>query len=198
MAGTEETGNVSLQAKGRDMFRLDADMGSGKRTWAVAHGTGKTLDPRITEPTKMPFANSLKMSNYVLPLLPLILGINDNTVSIQYKGTEDVAGLSAHHVRVTLFAKFQAKALGEDNDWIDYFIDLNSFNVVKVSFFVLGQKSMIKKYPFELSYSGYQTQNGVNVPFVITEMVGGQLVSKIQLTSINFNQGIDESVFKMQ
>lgn len=116
-----------------------------------------------------------------------------DTVLLDYKkkgyivelvDSDPVGGLAMHHLRVT-------KKSGRAQD-----IYLNSDTMLE-SKITSEIEQMGRKALIGIEFSNYKPIDGIMVPFNIRQTLNGQLVAEVVYDQVQFNQPMDESLFRM-
>lgn len=196
-AGESVNGSVTLKGRGKGQFRLDADLSNGRLSWAVNNGDGfyKELD----ETTRHIFyANAVNFGSLTLPYVHIAAGLNDQSTSLSYIGVNSQDNRKTYDIRIQ-------QALPPDRDPTgilgkltrrDFFIDTQTFQIVRVSDMVHPEKITTIDIPHEIEFSDYRSVNGVALPFSISEKTDGQHTYTIQISQISFNSGLQDADFQ--
>jgi hypothetical protein len=193
-------GSVTIIGLNTTDFRLDATLATGVRSWAVVYGVVATKDEkgRITRFASPPNVASTDFFPHQTPLFPSSLGfpyrqlvaiLNNPIFKISYIGTEQLNGLSVQHIRAQRTLPNQIGA--DEYHTRDFFIDA-TFKIV------MTRDAIPHHIVHEVHYAGYTAVNGILVPFLISEQLGGQPTWSIELTGMAFNTGLQESAFVLQ
>ncbi len=195
-AGEEVQGTLTVKGRGTGQFRLDANLSTGSRSWAVNNGAGfvKEVDGSVT---KIPYHNTVNFGNLTFPLSFIAAVAQDTSTIINYVGLETKESSQVHHVRMQ-----KAFASTADPSGIlsrltirDFFIDSTTFQVVSTLDMVHPADASTIDYPREMQFSDYRNVNGILVPFLIVEVATGQRTYAIQLNQVTFNSGLQDSEF---
>jgi hypothetical protein len=204
-------GTVTLGGKGLNQFRMDTSLPTGTRSHVVSNGiaTTKAENGTISQlPLLVPVPGQALMPipssdafPYERPMFPSLLAspyqqlsaaLKDPTFRVLYIGTATLDGQPVFDVQVQrVLPGGQSDPMIEYNTR-DFFVDTTSYQVV------MTRDSIPKHVTREVLYSDFRPTNGVLIPFSISEQLGGQKVWNIQLTQINFNLGLTDSMFVLQ
>ena len=196
-------GTVTITGLGLGEFRMDSNLSTGTRSFAVSQGRThrKREDGTVSHfPPTGPIPSSDAFP-YVTPIFPSGIGfpnqelaaaLNSSQLSVFYKGLVQLDGHSVHDVQVqrVLSGSTAQDPMAEYN-LIDLFIDAATFQVV------MTEDSIPKHVLHQIRYSDYRVVTGVLVPFSISEQMGGQRTWDIQLSQLTFNAGLQDSNFAL-
>jgi len=196
-------GTVTVTGGGSVNIRLDATLPSGVRSWAIHEGqtTLKKEDGKISQlaatnpnvPTSdaFPYQTPLFPSSLAFPYRQLGTVLSNPSFAISYRGVVQVDGHSAADIQVQRVSVAAADPMNQYHAR-EFFIDTSTLQIVMTQDFVP------KNVAHQIHYSDYRAISGVLVPFAITEKLGGQPISTIQLSQITFNSGLQDSAFVLQ
>jgi len=197
-AGQHVQGSVTTRGKGIDEFRLDANLPTGMRSWAVQDGAGSLKDSSGNV-TAIPFANAVNLGALTVPILEVNAVLNDPAVAISYVGQVTLNGKQVYDIRIQRNFDSQTDPNGTLSKFRsrDFFIDSASFQIVETKDMTHPTDRTTDQYSHAVVFSDYQSIAGVLVPFSVTEEVTGQQTWTITLTSMNFNTGLTDSDFEL-
>lgn len=196
-AGESVNGSVTLKGRGKGQFRLDADLPNGRLSWAVNNGDGfyKELD----ETTRHIFyPNAVNFGSLTLPYVDIAVSLNDQSASLSYVGVNTQDNRKTYDIGIQ-------QVLPSDRDPTgilgkltrrDFFIDMQTFQIVRVSDMVHPEKITTIDIPHEIEFSDYRPVNGVVLPFSISEKTDGQHTYTIQVSQMSFNSGLQDADFQ--
>jgi hypothetical protein len=196
-AGEDVTGTTTIKGRGTDQFRIDSDLSSGKYTLVVSKGSGQLKDIR-GRTIPISFANAVNKGNLIFPLAEIAARFQDPTVGIAYVGLVTLDGRQVHQIstRRILTSDTGHGQLLNTLTTRDFFIDPQTFQVVATLDKGHPDNADQFDFPHQMLFSGYQTVNGILVPFSITERIAGQTTWTIQLSQISFNAGLGDTDFQ--
>jgi hypothetical protein len=121
----------------------------------------------------------------LLPTVSIAKDLQDDSVSIEYLGTEDYAGRKVHHIR------FWSTRLGEiEPDVVEQlssfhvYIDAETLLVLKTSRRVSAVDTYTNYSILENRYDDYVEQAGVLLPRKIDQFMAGARVSQITVLGV--------------
>jgi hypothetical protein len=195
-AGQPDEGSVTLRGKGLDQFRLDAALPEGPRSWSVSHGIGQ-LAKADGATNSIPGHNAINSGALTLPYLWLAAVASSPQTTVTSLGTVGVNGVETAAIRVQphYAVSFDPRGTLAQLTTRDFFIDPQTFRIVKMEIMTHPVKTFSVSLPEDIYFSNYQRVDGISVPFTVTESINGQQIWMIQLSSIQFNSGLTDTVF---
>jgi hypothetical protein len=196
-AGQQVSGSVTVRGLGIPLFRLDAQLPSGTRSWLVTglQGTIKNADGTTTA---IPYSNAVNLGSLTFPYAGILNALNDSSVSVSTIGTTTVNGRQGTVIQVQQtfsstddptgdLAKFNTK---------NYVIDSQTFAILETQDTTWSDDGRMRPIQHEVIFSNFTTVSGLSIPFSIAEKLGGQQTWSLQLSSISFNTSLATSVFQ--
>ena len=190
-------GTVTVKGKGQGQFRVDATLPDGVHSWIVNSGNILQKNPDGgTAP--LPAQNLAKPATITLPILHILLLLQDNSWSISSLGLVSQNGQLAQDICVQKVFPSGSDAGTARSHFTktDFFIDPNSFAVLRVKDFAHSRTNDRGEVPHEMQFSAYQSVGGILVPFSITELIDGQETATMLLTQVTFNSGLTDLDFE--
>lgn len=191
-------GSVTLHGRGIGQFRLDADLPDGSLSWAVNNSIGlyKKLDGSTQH---ISFPNAVNFGSLTFPYMYIAAGVADPSTSISYIGVDTKNGQRTYDIRIqqTFSSEQDPSGILSKLTKRDFFIDAVTFLIVKTLDMVHPEKASTIDIPHEMEFSDYRNNNGVLVPFSISEITVGQHTYTIQLDQMRFNTGLQDSDFNL-
>lgn len=196
--GQQVQGTVTLRQKGADEFRLDANLPSGVRSWAVSFGNGSVIE---TDGAVRPvgFANALNLGALAFPLAEVYADLQDSSTTLTYVGSTQIAGRTAAQIR----AQRNFGTLNDADGSLsklrsrDFFIDSSNLQLLLIRDTTHSSESVSENYQHEIWFSDYRLVNGVLVPFGVSEKIAGQQTWAVQLAQITFNNNLSDADFQL-
>lgn len=199
-AGDQVQGSAIVRGRGIDEFRLDASLSAGTRSYAVGHGTGALKDTDGTV-TAIPYHNTVNLGIPTFPFPTILARLSDPSAVVTDMGlvTTDT-GTQLHQIRVQRQLSSQVDPDGALSKLCatDYFVDPQSGVLVKAIDTTHPVETMTRSYAHEVDFAKYATFNGIGVPTLVTEKVGGQTIWQLQISSVSFNSGLTDATFGLQ
>jgi hypothetical protein len=195
-------GPVTILGLNGTEFRMDANLPTGTRSWAVAEGVITTkneqgvvwsMAPKGPVPSSdaFPFQTPLFPASIAFPIRQIAALVGNPSYSLSYKGTSQVDGHTVNDIQIQRGSS-TAVSSGAFTRIRDIYVDTTTFQVVAVS------DTLPKNVAQELHYASYQMATGVLMPFSISESVAGQQSWVVQLNQFSFNTGLQEASFLIQ
>ena len=179
-------GQMQVEAKSYyvypDKFRQDVKLPQGEMGYVYDGTSGFALTPMGAQPLPPDVSNSFKDAIFRESLW-LLTNVSQNEISIQYAGTEDVQGKSAH---VLLIPQPSGEVMR-------LFVSEESHYVVKVAYREIAQGVTANR---ETLMDDYRDVDGVKVPYHTVQNVDGQLFSESWITNVTLNAELDETLFQ--
>jgi hypothetical protein len=196
-AGEEVKGTATIRGRGTDQFRLDADLPTGKRSWAVSRGAGslKETDGSITP---IPYHNAVALGTVTLAHAKLAAAVLDQSFRISYVGLQQVVDQQFHQIHISRqpISGQTANNATTELGAIDIFIDPVSFMVVGIQDQTHPKQTMAVDISHSIYFSDFRPINGMSIPFLVTERINGQRTWSLQLDQIAFNTGLLDTDFQ--
>jgi|SRR5215469_3792680 len=195
--GGNAQGSTTVKGRGLHQFRVDTTLPDGLHSWIVNGGTTFQRNPDgSTSP--LPSQNTVKPAPITFPLLQLLAVIQDTTISVIYNGLVMHNGQQVHDVLVQKKLSSSVDPVGAfaQVTKADVFIDPNALTIQAIADVAYPRDSVAGQCAHEIQFSGYQSVNGVLVPFSVTELIAGQQTATIQLNQITFNNSLTDSDFE--
>lgn len=195
-----ETGTGTLQAKGAGESRIALDLSGGTRI--DVRGTTANGLPigawklNGSTPTAYAQHNCWTDAMWFFPGLSSLSQAANSRFVFKYIGAETHNGVPVQHIRV-----FQS---GNDGGTLqrlstmDFFLNSSSFLPVAIAFNSHPDDNMNADVPTEMEFAGYQSVDGVMVPFHFQEILNGGVILDVTVTNVVFNSGIPDNLFNLQ
>jgi len=206
-AGEQVQGPATVKGRAPDQFRLDANLPSspacvgcpGTRTYAVSHGQGALKDPDgALKP--IPYHNTVNIGVLSFPYLTITAALNDPLTSVSYVGLVDSSGRQLHQVRIQrrFSPEFDTDGTLSRLTITDYFVDPQTNLVLKIADMTHPDETLTEDLTHDVELGNYTSVNGVQVPMIVREKVGGNMIWELRLASISFNVGLTDANFVLQ
>jgi hypothetical protein len=192
---TTDSGTVRILTKGTSETAVEAQMASGSN-WSIIYANGEANRVDSTGNVALPL-EQVASSQSTYFLLPVISGVLANSdACYQYIGLETLNGASAQHIRVwNSFNSTASMQFLSSFTNLDLWVDPTSGLPTQVSFVSRSGGGSAPKIPITVSYSNYQSVNGVLYPHQIQQTVNGTLWATVTIQSVIFNSGLSDSNF---
>ena len=196
-AGEQVTGSVTVRGLGASLFRLDAQLPNGPRSWLVTDlkGSIKKADGTVST---ISYANAVNRGSLTLPYVPIATALADSSFSVTNVGTTTVEGRKGTMVQVQHVFSPNDDPAGDLKKFStrSYVIDLQTFAILEALDTMWSDDGRMRPVEHEVVFSKFTTVNGLSVPFSIEEKLGGQETWSLELDNLVFNTGLADSVFQ--
>jgi len=191
------SGNVTVKARGRHQFRMDAELPSGRRNTVVDAASG-SLTQEDGQPRPIGAQSAADLWSVTFPYLQLIAAMQDSSTKIIYGGLTTHNGASVYQIRIEKVYTSEQDTTGVRGarEGRDIYIDPNSSLVVAIFDQLYFGGLQGSGAPHEFLYSNYQTENGITMPLTISETVHGVTGATMQFAQVKFNTGLSDSDFR--
>jgi hypothetical protein len=188
-------GTVTFKTKGANKIRSDASNGGATAVAIFNNGREFRTTPKGLTPAQSANADHKRIEH--LPALMLAQELARTDFSATYVGKETVEGHNVNHIRLFRISNRNSAADAQltKNSELNVFVDAQSSQIVKISFPYVAETDWRQSVPMEIYYDGYQTVNGIAVPFHVRTVFNGQPAGELQVTSVAVNQGTPDSIF---
>jgi len=195
-AGQNVVGSVTAQGKGQTEFRLDSLLPQGTRSFKVV-GTAGSITTEDGKTSAVSYYSLMTAANLTFPGGRIAGVLNNSAATLQYVGLVPFETAQAYQIHVaplidpSLSPPSGAAQFGS----FDLYVDSTTYQLVELSESVWPAKND-QPVRHEIRYSSYQSAGSVMVPYGISEFVNGQETWSISFSSISFNNGPSDSIFK--
>jgi len=197
-------GSVTVEGLGLSDIRIDSNISGSVYSRSILDGQTSIKSPDgsvrryphtgpVPSSDAFPYRPPMFPGSLVLPYAPLVAILDNPRIAIAYKGLAQVDGRSVHDIQVqqVLRGRTRPDSMAEYRT-LDFFIDPNTFQIV------MTQDMVPQNIVHEIRYSNYTQASGIQIPFSVSETMGGQKTWEIQLTGATFNRGLQDSDFVLQ
>ena len=179
-------GPMQIEAKAYylypDKFRQDLKLPQGEMATVFDGTSGFALTPMGVQPIPPQLTNSLKDTVF-RETLWLLTNLSQNEISLQYAGTEDVAGKPASILLVPQ----------PSGEMLKVFISEETHYVVKLAYRETAQGVTANR---EILMDDYRDVDGIKIAHHTVQNMDGQLISESNVTGITLNAELDETLFQ--
>jgi hypothetical protein len=190
--GPNVTGNITIKGKGLSQFRLDEVLPSGTDSQGINDGLVK-VKSSSGEVLLLPYPAPPTTGATGLPWLQIASLVADPNVVLIYKGIVTQNGTSLHDIVAMRIFPAQPEPHGPFLELgnAELFIDASTLQLASAQDTILGGGVR------SIAYSNYKVVSGIAVPFSVTEQVGSVVTRQTLFSQINFNTGLQDSVFDL-
>jgi hypothetical protein len=196
-AGKSVDGAATVRGMGPALFRFDAQLAEGTRSWLVddSHGTTKKTNGTSTP---IQYANAVNMGSITFPYPRMVAALANPAYSISLVGTETLNDRQGEVIEVQHVFPATEDPTGDETkyDKKKYVIDSQTFALLETKDTLWSEDGRMRPVLHEVLFSNFTAVNGLTAPFSILEKVGGQQTWSLQLSSISFNSGLTAATFQ--
>lgn len=154
---------------------------NGKDGWMIAPWLG-TSDPQdVNEEQLKGFKEQADMDGQ-------LYNWKDKGYTVELIGAEDMEGTEVYKIKLTE----KPDKEGEEGDVTFYFIDSDSFVILKTSAKKIIQGNEMESESF---FSNYKQINGIAMAFSFETKRGGNIAMQITIEDVKFDEEIDDKIF---
>ena len=165
-----------------DKFRQDIKMPQGEMGYVFDGTSGFALTPMGVQPLPPDMLNSFK-DGIFRETVWLLTNLSQNDIPVQYAGTEEVQGKSAHVLLVPQ----------PSGEVLRLFVSEETHLIVKFAFRETAQGVTANRETF---VGDYQDVDGIKVAHHIVQNVDGELFTENWISGVTFNAELEESLFQ--
>jgi len=181
---------ITQYQKKPDKIRMDMEVQGMNVIMAIDGETGWSINPMMgsTEAVDLPAETiaSLEKEGRSDPTAswdnPFVTW-KENGTTVELVGKEDINGSSAYNLKFTY----------KDNDVVNYFVDTDSFFLLKTKSTEAVQGQTFER---EIKFSEYRETEGILFPVKIEILINGQVQQVFTMDKCEFDMPIDDSIFK--
>ena len=165
-----------------DKFRQDVKLPQGEMGYVFDGSSGFANTPMGVQPLPPDVLNSFKDSVF-RETIWLLTNLSQNDIPVQYAGTEDVQGKSAHVLLVTQ----------PSGEVLRFFVSEETHLIVKLAFRETAQGVTSNR---ESLLDDYRDVDGIKVAHHVVQNVDGELFTETWVTGVTLNAKLEESLFQ--
>ncbi len=189
VGGDQQQGSITLQSAGlmTNQITISTEAGdlSETRSWDGSRPSGQWTGLDGQQHPMAPF-NCWTDAVWFFPALSLLSDYTDPTLVFTDLGQVQYSGGSAEHIQVYRYISTlppDRQQLVEQFSTVDYYLDSNTALPVAIAFSTHGDQRPISNVPVAAIFSQYQSVDGIQVPFQVTELLNGSPFLQITVTS---------------
>jgi hypothetical protein len=193
-AGEEVKGTATLRERGVDQIRIDSDLPSGPRSWAIKNGTASLR--RKGKEIGAPYQNGVDSGAVGSPLFITLAALSDPQISVS--AVEQVK-VDEREVLLIHTQRNLTTSDGHPDEFLsrrtakELLIDPSTYLPLAVRSKVYPPKGFSGEFLQEIRFGDFRTVNGVLVPFELIEIISGQKTWVFHADSVALNTGLSES-----
>ena len=204
IAGSDdETGSATLKATAIGQGRMDLSLSGGSRSevvditqtppvgsWCGTDGVWHAMATHnlFTDPT------------WFFPTFLINRALSNTSYAISPMDAETQNGVAVEHVTVNtplglaVQQPTQIAGLGQ----IDLYLNASTLLPFSVSFNTHADSNALINIPIQITFSNYQTAQGISVPYQIQKYIQNGLAVDVTVTGVQLNTGLSASDFQAQ
>ena len=203
IAGSDyETGTGTFSAKGISESRVDLNLSdqaeSEVRTSSQGTPSGQWKKAaNAVAPSAQ--HNCWTDAAWFFPALSSLSQVANPNFIFSYIGQEQHNEIATVHIRVTQLLPGDTPKLNLSRlSRMDFYLDPNSFLPIAITFNTHPDEDVNRDIPEEIRFAGFQSVNGVQVPFHIQQLFNGTLLMDVIVNNANINTGLSDTEFTLQ
>ena len=165
-----------------DKFRQDVKLPQGEMGYVFDGTSGFALTPMGVQPLPPDMLNSFK-DGVFRETIWLLTNLSQNDIPVQYAGTEEVEGKSAHVLLVPQ----------PSGEVLQLFVSEETYLIVKFAFRETAQGVTANRETF---VDDYRDVDGIKIAHHVVQNVDGELFTESWVTGVTLNAELDESLFQ--
>ncbi len=205
IAGSDqETGHLTLRAKGVAGSRIDLNLSGGTRT-EIRNDTAGFPQGESIRPDGTVHAwathNCWIDASWFFPALSFLSAASDPTLVFSYVGLETHRQATVQHLRIFRYLAGQKPAyisLTQRISTMDIYLDATSLLPRAFVFTNHPDDDALTDVAVEILFSNYQAVNGVQTPLRIQRLIQNGLAVDLVVTGVALNSGLPDSLFAVQ
>jgi len=205
IAGSDqETGQLTLRAKGVAESRIDLNLSGGTRT-EIRNDTAGFPQGESIRPDGTVHAwathNCWIDASWFFPALSFLSAASDPTLVFSYVGLETHRQATVQHLRVFRYLAGQKPAyisLTQRISTMDIYLDATSLLPRAFVFTIHPDDDALTDIAVEILFSNHQAVNGVQTPLRIQRLIQNGLAVDLVVTGVALNSGLPDSLFAVQ
>ena len=165
-----------------DKFRQDVKLPQGEMGYVFDGTSGFALTPMGVQPLPPDMLNSFK-DGVFREIIWLLTNLSQNDIAVQYAGTEEVEGKSAHVLLVPQ----------PSGEVLRLFVSEETHLIVKFAFRETAQGVTANR---ESLLDDYRDVDGIKVAHHIVQNVDGELFTESWVTGVTLNAELEDTLFQ--
>ena len=205
IAGSDnETGQLTLRAKGVAESRIDLNLSGGTRT-EIRNDTAGFPQGESIRPDGSVRAwathNCWINASWFFPALSFLSATSDPTLVFSYAGLETHRQATVQHLRIFRYLAGQKPAyisLTQRISTVDIYLDATSLLPRAFVSTIHPDDDALTDIAVEILFSNYKAVNGVQTPLRIQRLVQNGLAVDLVVTGVALNSGLPDNLFAVQ
>ena len=195
-AGQEVDGTATIRALGNSMFRMDAQLPDGLRSW-VATDTGGGVKSFDGTTLPIQYSNAVSLGGLTCPYSRIAAALASPSFSIVSAGTTTIDGVQGTVIQVKQIFPKAEDPTGDvaKLNTQSYIFNAQTLALIETTNTLWSDDGRMLPVVHEVLFSDFHVITGISVPFSISERIGGQVTWSLQLNSLTFNTGLTPDNF---
>jgi hypothetical protein len=192
----QQTESLTLTQRGPFLHRIEI-VNNGATTTQIVNGLSGIILFSDGTKHRLPPHAALSNGSPVFPFFTDLINSSDLSVDVLDLGTDTIDGIPCHGVSIARqvanddkLAKFRNLASP-----LKVWNSVQSGLPVRIEFIRLADDNPYLPMHFSRSFSDYRSIGGVAVAFIQEERFEGQLIYRLQFTSVQFNPPLTDADF---
>jgi hypothetical protein len=205
IAGSDdETGTITLRARGTAESRMDHVVSGGTRSEVRNSANGAPQGEWIgLDGTAHPMAyhNCQTDAAWFFPALSVQSQLANPNLSVSYVGQETKNQIAVYHLQFILHHTGVSADIASRLDPLtatDVYLEASSFLPVAIVTNTHPDNNLLMNIPVEVDFSDYRVVQGVPVPFRIQKFLNGSLSLDVTVQAATVNSGLSDAEFSVQ
>jgi hypothetical protein len=190
---------VVLKTRGNQKVRVETTLPGGTSTYIFNEQRGETRDPAGKVKELSPYNSATRRIGH-LPHLSLLYEYDRDYLDIGKPKAVDFKGRPALEVRVNMHFQISDPKILErarEQAGLKFTLDPIDGRVLRVEKRLVSENSPYFSTASVIEYSDYRLIDGVLVPFLQVTSHDGREVTRLQLDSVVFQQGLPDAEFEL-
>jgi hypothetical protein len=184
---------ATLTVRDGDSFRLDVQASEGNRSFRIEGGIGQVLESDGKKHVIPPITARSFLVAFPHLLIP---GFPEAQTILLDRGLVTIEAGSLHRLTVIETVLLDSLHTQSSTGVLDLYFDPTSHLLVKSAQYVQLDSRDRAHYLQVISYSNYQTVEGVQIPFTISQTLNGQKQWALNLAEVHLHPTLDKSYFR--
>ncbi len=195
-SGGPVSGQLHVQGRGHDQLRMETRTPDGTHLVLLNHGKGSFSGPNYDSTISPMDATNLALVTF--PISFVLAALDDPNAIISTVDAEPAgppSTVTIHIIRGIPGKLAQVESARKINS-VAVLIDSTTFTIVSIRHPLFARGARARDVLRELNYSNFKEINGLVLPLAIDERIDGQLTWRMNLSTVEFNQGLTDDIFR--
>jgi outer membrane lipoprotein-sorting protein len=194
---TQQSVAVTMKIRGPRIYRVEVRDPSGPITTIINGDAGAVT--RTAGTAFLPAHSAISQRAWAFPFFSDLCALSDAAVGFQYVATETLNGNLAHRVEIirSYSSSDPMSSLRNRVAHLTVWVSATTWLPMQIQFNRVSDDNPTAIRSLVRTFSDYRVVNGLAIPFRQEQFAAGQLLQKLQLTSVSFNTGLPDSEFAL-